>query len=99
MLDAADKLSPKVVGAFNDGGDGEALSVWGDGAFLYVSDNTDGVEVLDVRDPTAPREVAQYDRNETTHGLVVGKEYIYATIGGGVRGWGLVVLEFEENGQ
>jgi hypothetical protein len=54
VLDTADKLSPKVVGAFNDGGDGEALSVWGDGAFVYVSDNTDGVEVLDVHDPTAP---------------------------------------------
>jgi hypothetical protein len=57
----------------------------------------DGVEVLDVRDPTAPQEIAQYDKNETSHGLTVEGEYIYATIGGGIRGWGLLVLEFQED--
>ena len=35
---------------------------------------------------------AQYDKNETTHGLTVRGRYIYATIGGGIRGWGLLVL-------
>jgi hypothetical protein len=72
------------------------MDVWGDGRYLYVADNDDGVEVLDVEDPARPREVAQYKRASAHGGIdyvadVVGNAaYIYLADGR----QGLLIFEY-----
>jgi hypothetical protein len=91
VVDLSDPESPRVVGRFYDGGEGEAQGVWGDGAFLFVADNFDGVEVLDISQPTAPHEVGEYRRIEAAHDLTVEGWFVYAAD----AAKGLVILEFD----
>jgi hypothetical protein len=93
IVDLSEPESPRVVGRFHDGREGEAQGVWGDGEFLFVADNFDGVEVLAVGDPTAPYQIGAYRRIEGVHELAVEEGFVYAAD----ASKGLVVLEFKED--
>jgi hypothetical protein len=89
ILSLTDKESPQIVGHFLDQDGGEALGVWGDGETLYVADNF-RAEVLDVLDPTQPREVGEYPNLNGAHDIYVEENLIY--IAEGKKG--LIILEF-----
>jgi hypothetical protein len=90
ILRLSDKASPQVIGRYLDDDGGEALGVWGDGAYLYVADNY-RIEVLDVSDPAHPYEVGEYGRVNGAHDLCVDGAFVYVAEGRK----GLIVLEFE----
>jgi hypothetical protein len=84
-----------VIGTFFDGGKGEALGVWATGSRLYVADNRDGLEVLDVSDPAVPYEIAEFggsSRTRAVHNLFSDGEFIYLA-----DGWsGLMIVVFKD---
>jgi len=90
IISISDKESPQIIGRFNDDDEGEALGVWGDGEYLYVADNY-GIEVLDVKDPTRPSEIGQYDAVRGAHDLYVVGTFIHVA----EARKGLIIFEFE----
>jgi hypothetical protein len=66
--------------------------VCGSEGYVYVADNQDGVEVLDVSHPSAPREAGAYRRTGATHDIFCDGGLMYLA----AAGKGLVVLEFRE---
>ena len=79
----------RTVFAVADGG--EATGIQGDGQYVYVADNQDGVEILDIDDPEIPREVAQFKRASAHGGIAYDGQFIY--LADGHRG--LVVFQFQ----
>ncbi|MFQ5343763.1 MAG: hypothetical protein ACE5F6_19645, partial [Anaerolineae bacterium] len=70
------KLPPlEEVGSYDT--DGATYDVALSGSHLYVADNNEGLRVLDVSDPSAPREVGHFKlgQSEQTHNSY-GKNYI-----------------------
>ncbi|MFX1298657.1 MAG: LVIVD repeat-containing protein, partial [Promethearchaeota archaeon] len=51
--------APREVGQFDDGG--YAFDVQVVGCLAYIADYGDGLEILNITDPTAPTEVGQFD--------------------------------------
>lgn len=76
ILSLRDSMRPQIIGSYNDEDGGEALGVWGDGMHLYIADNF-GIEVLDVKDPVHPEEVAEYGKVRGAHDLVGDEHHIY----------------------
>jgi hypothetical protein len=88
IINISDRESPQIIGRFNDDDEGEALGVWGDGKYLYVADNY-GIEVLDIKDPTRPIEISEYDGLRGAHDLYVVGTLVYVA----EARKGLIILE------
>jgi hypothetical protein len=77
---------PTLVGTYFDGG--EALGVGSAGDRLYVADNMDGVEILDVSNPARPVKVASHPVGGVAHDLTSDGTLIYVA----AAAEGLVIL-------
>ena len=86
LLDISDPRSPRQVGFFNDGG--KAYGASGAGDHLYVADLQDSVEVLNVREPGAPREIADQE-GYAPHAAFFDGSHVYLAD----QDKGLVILE------
>ena len=62
-------------GGARDEGSANFVSVVDD--FAYLVDDEDTVQVLDIRDPSNPVKVAQYDGGECWSGVAVYENYLY----------------------
>ena len=62
----------------------------GDERYVYVADNQDGVEVLDIENPDRPHKVAQYKNASAHGGIAYDGQFIYLADGRK----GLLVFEF-----
>ena len=89
IFDISDKKHPRLLGSFRDDDQGEAQGVWGDGRYLFVSDNY-GIEVLDVTDPGNPYEIDEYASVRAAHDICSDGNYIYVAS----ASKGFMVLEF-----
>jgi len=67
------------------------MDVEGDERYVYVADNQDGVEVLDIDDPNTIRKVGQYKSASAHGGIAYDSQFIY--LADGRRG--LLVFEFQ----
>lgn len=92
ILTLSDRKSPRIVGSFRDDDGGEAQGVWGDGQHLYVADNF-GIEVLDVRNPTNPQEVYEYDNVRGAHDIFMDENYVYVA----EAKKGLIIFEVKQD--
>ncbi len=89
IFSIADIKMPRLIGHFNDDDGGEALSVWGDDDYLYVADNF-GVEVLDIHEPSHPRQIEELGGLGCTHDIFVeGRLLFIASVKKD-----LIILEF-----
>jgi len=89
IFSISDRKAPSKIGSFCDEDGGEALSVWGDKDYLYVADNF-GIEVLDIKDPSHPRQIEEYGGLGCTHDIFVNGTLIF--VASVMKG--LIILEF-----
>ena len=69
-------LPPIKIGQFNDGG--TAYDVYILGNYAYVADGNDGLEIIDISDPSAPIEIGQFDVGYSSyHNLFILDNYAY----------------------
>lgn len=62
IINISDSSSPVEIGSFNDGGLVHSVAVTGDHAFIV---DGEGIEVVDIRNPTNPTEITQYNHTGT----------------------------------
>ncbi len=65
----AQRLFPEEIGQFDDGGNAWYVQVVGHLAF--IADDSDGLEIIDISDPTAPCQVGQFDDGGYAYGVQV----------------------------
>ena len=90
ILNISNKKSPKLIGSFRYDDGGEAKTVYGDGKHLFVAGNR--IKMLDVSEPTSPREIDEYSKRGG-HDLCVDGKFIY--VASGIKG--LLILQLNEN--
>jgi len=74
-----DSLNVELVGWLNGWGDANCVAVAGD--YAYVATNETGLRVVDISDPSQPREVGSYAPPSIINSLVVDGSYIYVATG------------------
>ena len=63
------------VGSFDTPGSAEGVYVRGD--YAYVADYWEGLQIIDVSDPTDPQETGSFDTPGTAYGVFVSGDYAY----------------------
>ena len=66
-----------LIGQFDDGGYTGDSFILGD--YAYIADGSDGLEIIDISDPTAPTEVGQYDDGGWVYSVFILESYAYIT--------------------
>jgi len=51
--------TPQEIGGFFDGGEANGISV--SGSIVYIADGNDGLEIINITDPTNPIQIGQFD--------------------------------------
>lgn len=90
LLDVTDPGRPEVLARHTKGLEGGVHNVWLDGPRLYVAVRDGGLRILDVSDPTTPRELASwYAGSSVVHDVYVRDGLAF------VSHWdaGLVILD------
>jgi hypothetical protein len=80
VMDVGDPTRPVVLGRTGilpDVVQGVAVSA----AYAYVADYYAGLRVIDVSNPSSPREVGFYDTSGTAYGVAVSGSYAYVADG------------------
>jgi len=70
------QIDPLEVGEVYDG-TGNARGIFVSGNYAYVADNTDGLEIIDISDPTNPVEVGQVVDTGNAYSVFVSGNYAY----------------------
>ncbi len=68
-----------IVGSYDTPGQGFGVTV--EGAYAYIADGTEGLRIVDVRDPTNPVEVGSYNTPGQAMGVAVAGQYAYVADG------------------
>ena len=68
-------LPPTELGQFDDGVN--AFDVYVSGTVAYIADYTNGLEIIDVSDPTNPTKLGQYDDGGIAEGVYVNGTVAY----------------------
>ena len=72
---------------------GQAYDVFVSGSYAYVADWNDGLEIINISDPTDPVKVGQFTDGGEAVGVYVSGEYAYLA-----DGWdGLEILKISES--
>ena len=65
---------------------GSALEVAVSGTHAYVADQSKGVQIVDISNPSAPAKVGEYISGQATEGVAVSGSYAYVADHGGLLG-------------
>lgn len=86
ILDVSEPLDPEIVGEYSVDG-GESYAAYDYGELLFVADLQKGAVLLDIGDPSNPRELARYGTQP--HDVFYDGEYAYLSCERG-----LVILQY-----
>jgi hypothetical protein len=79
VIDVADPANPRQVGSFSRWGSSNDfdhdVQVVGD--FAYLADGAQGLQIIDITDPTRPEGVATVPTGGRVRGLAVAGDYVY----------------------
>lgn len=72
---ALDSLNVCCVGRYNTGD--YALDVYVSGSYAYVADDTCGLRIINISDPSSPFEVGFFDTRDEATSVYVSGDYAY----------------------
>ena len=72
---AQDSLNVMMLGLCDTPGFANDVAVWGN--YAYIADDTEGLRVMDISDPTHPLESGFFDTPDCAGGVAVNGNYAY----------------------
>jgi hypothetical protein len=77
------RRKPTIIGSISSGLIGDALSVFVDGDYAYVTDKDEGLKVVNITDPTNPHKIGSYDTPNIAQSIYVDGDYVFIADGSG----------------